>query len=136
MKVVIDTNVYIAAMMTNGHCERVLRHAWKHHSVIVSKEIINECEQVLRKKLRFTSQETKKICRLIRRHGQTATVTTVLKKRITRDRMDDHVLALAQQERVDVVITGDQDILVIKKYQGIPLLSPTEYWLFEKQQEQ
>ena len=133
MNVVIDTNVYIAAVMTGGHCERVVRHVWKHHHAVVSEAIIDECEKVLRKKLHITAQKTKKVCRLIRRYGQVVPSVPAPKKHITRDRMDDHVLSLAQYAPADVVITGDQDILILHQYHGIPLLPPKAYWSFEAQ---
>ncbi len=131
MNVVIDTNIYIAAAMTGGHCESVVRHVWKHHHAIISDSIIDECERVLQKKLHITAQKTKKVCRLIRRHGQLVSSVPAPKKRITRDRMDDHVLALAQYASADVVITGDQDILTLQQYSGIPLIPPKAYWSFE-----
>jgi predicted nucleic acid-binding protein len=39
---------------------------------------------------------------------------------VCRDPDDDAVLACAIAARVDLIVSGDQDLLVLKRYQGIP----------------
>jgi len=50
----------------------------------------------------------------------------LLAEPICRDPDDDHVLALAIAAHADVIVTGDQDLLVLKTFQGIPILTPVQ----------
>jgi uncharacterized protein len=46
-----------------------------------------------------------------------------LDKQISRDADDDVVLACALAARADFIVTGDDDLLVLKSFNGIPILS-------------
>jgi uncharacterized protein len=45
---------------------------------------------------------------------------------VSRDPDDDVVLALAVVARADLIISGDQDLLVLGAYAGIPIVTPAE----------
>jgi putative PIN family toxin of toxin-antitoxin system len=49
-----------------------------------------------------------------------------LQESVSRDPDDDVVLALAVAARADLIITGDQDLLVLSVYAGIPIVSASE----------
>ena len=49
-----------------------------------------------------------------------------LQQRVCRDPDDDAVLALALAARVDVIVSGDDDVLALANFQGIPIVKPTE----------
>ena len=44
-----------------------------------------------------------------------------------RDPKDDKFLALALDGSADVIIAGDEDLLVLHPWRGIPILSPREF---------
>ena len=46
-----------------------------------------------------------------------------LSERVSRDPDDDAVLACALAAGADLVVSGDDDLLVLKQYQGIPILA-------------
>lgn len=46
--------------------------------------------------------------------------------RIVRDPDDDHVLACARAAQADLIVSGDQDLLVLGSYQGIPIVAAAE----------
>ena len=48
-------------------------------------------------------------------------------KPITRDPKDDHVLACAIYAGADYIITRDNDLLVLKEYNGIKIVKPEEF---------
>ena len=50
-----------------------------------------------------------------------------LDKRVCRDEDDDVVLATALAGIADVIVTGDEDLLVLKKFRGIEILSPRQF---------
>jgi uncharacterized protein len=43
---------------------------------------------------------------------------------VCRDPDDDEVLALALAAQVDLIISGDEDLLVLQVFEGIPILTP------------
>jgi len=49
-----------------------------------------------------------------------------LDKRICRDPDDDLVLATALASRADFIVTGDDDLFVLKIFRGIRILSPRQ----------
>ena len=46
-----------------------------------------------------------------------------LSERVSRDADDDAVLACALAAGADLIVSGDDDLLVLKQYQGIPTLA-------------
>jgi len=48
-----------------------------------------------------------------------------------RDPDDDMILATGIASRADCIATGDNDLLDLKQYQGIPIIKPAEFWRFE-----
>ena len=49
---------------------------------------------------------------------------------VSRDPDDDAVLATALAGRAEIIVTGDDDLLVLKAYQGIRILSPRGFLEF------
>jgi predicted nucleic acid-binding protein len=37
-------------------------------------------------------------------------------------------LALAERSGADYIITGDEDLLVLKEHKGIPIVLPRKFW--------
>ncbi len=44
-----------------------------------------------------------------------------------RDAKDNHILALASVAKAAVIVTSDQDLLILNPWNGIPILSPSEF---------
>lgn len=55
-----------------------------------------------------------------------------LDRPVCRDPDDDNILAAAVSANCDCVITGDEDLLVLKAYEGIDILSPRDFLMNEK----
>jgi putative PIN family toxin of toxin-antitoxin system len=48
-------------------------------------------------------------------------------ERVCRDKDDDVVLATALAGKADIIVTGDDDLLVLKAFRGIRILSPRRF---------
>lgn len=46
---------------------------------------------------------------------------------VARDADDDVVLAGALAGRAEVIVTGDEDLLVLRQHEGIPIVSPRSF---------
>jgi predicted nucleic acid-binding protein len=44
-----------------------------------------------------------------------------------RDPTDDKFLELAVNGRADLILTGDNDLLVLKPFRGIPIVAPAAF---------
>ena len=51
---------------------------------------------------------------------------------ICRDKNDNDIISLAVSNNVDYLITGDNDLLVLKKYNKIKIISPRDFWTLSK----
>jgi len=58
-----------------------------------------------------------------------------VRKNACRDEDDIHILSLAEKIRPNYIITGDDDLLVLKKYRSIPILSLREFWEKERKRQ-
>ena len=55
-----------------------------------------------------------------------------LASQVCRDPDDDNILAAAMGGNCDCIITGDKDLLVLRAYEGINILSPRDFLTDER----
>ncbi|MBN2374706.1 putative toxin-antitoxin system toxin component, PIN family [bacterium] len=51
-----------------------------------------------------------------------------VKEQICRDKDDDNVISLALSAKSDYIISGDNDLLALRQYESICILSPRDFW--------
>lgn len=131
MRIVLDTNVWIAAFLTHGGCHELLEYSLETHTLLISDEILEEIEEKLAGKFRFAEKRVSETLTFIRDNTERVQGTP-LPKPLCRDPDDDRVLAAAAGGGADCLVTGDDDLLVLKEFQKIPILKPGQFWEFEK----
>ena len=126
MKVVHDTNVLLAAFATRGLCEAVFEACLASHEIVLSEHILGELHRHLRGKFKIPARQVDAILAFLR---EEATVVSPAKVHpdACRDRTDLAVLGTAVAAEADCLVTGDRDLLTLKTFQGIPLLSPRAF---------
>ena len=132
MKILLDTNVLIAAFISRGMCSELFEYCLAEHTIYISKWILDELYEKLVKKFGFSKTKVDQVVNFIRENTVMLTYTP-LSSPICRDPDDDHILASAISGNVDCLISGDEDILVLKEFQEIPILKPNDFWRFEKE---
>ena len=50
----------------------------------------------------------------------------ILTQQASRDPDDDALLACAAAARADLIVSGDDDVLALKQYRGIPIVTPAQ----------
>lgn len=128
MKAVFDTNVLIAAFLTEGICAKLLIRARRRDfDLILCDGILQEIKRVLKKKFVTSPHETSEALIILSEaaleiHGRIDSITP-----ICRDSDDDLILACARGAVADYVVTGDEDLLVLKNYESISIVNPREF---------
>jgi putative PIN family toxin of toxin-antitoxin system len=129
-RVVIDTNVFISALLFGGAVDRI-RSLWQNKKFIflISKEILEEYIKVLAyPKFGLTEKEIK----FVIEEELLPFVTTVnVKTRISHikeDADDDKFLSLAIDGKADYIISGDKHLLDLKEYGSVRITSIREFF--------
>lgn len=131
MRLVLDTNVLIAAFISHGVCNELFEHCVLNHEVVLSKFIFDELKGKLIGKFKFSAREASGVVRLVKSRS-TVVTTLPLTPTICRDPDDDNIIATAMAGRCTCIITGDKDLLDLKRVNGIQVLSPGSFWQFEQ----
>ena len=131
MRLVIDTNVLIAAFISHGVCNELLEHCVVNHDVVLSKFICDELKDKLTNKFTFTTREATAVVRLLKSRCSIVR-TQSLPSPLSRDPDDDNIIATAMSGTCDCIITGDKDLLDLEKAGDVLIVSPSQFWQIEE----
>jgi putative PIN family toxin of toxin-antitoxin system len=125
MRLVLDTNVLIAALLVPGTCRELVRKRCHSHELCASPAMLDELAETIRTKLGEKPEDIP----LFAAYAQRVQIVDAppLPARVSRDPDDDAVLAAAVAAQADAIITGDKDLLVLGKHGGIQILSPRQF---------
>ena len=131
MKLVVDTNVLVSAFLWKGTPGRLIELAGeKECQLFTSRVLIDELAEVLqRKKLAKQVQATGlSAAQMLRNYQKLATTVPArrLAQQVSRDADDDAVLACALAAQVGLIVSGDDDLLVLKQFQEIRIVTPAQ----------
>lgn len=130
MRLVLDTNVLVAAFVARGQCHELLESAVRAHQVFVSDVILEEFRRTSTGKLRVPAAAAAEAVAL-----QLSRMRLVepqpLPGAVCRDPEDDAILATAVAAAADLLVTGDADLLALGHYRGVRILLPADFWRVE-----
>ena len=125
MRIVLDTNILISALITSGTPPDRLYHAWLRDDfeLVTSEAQIDEVRDVLaRPRLRkyIDSREADRLITAIRLRATVLEDVPLVRR--SPDPKDDFLLAAAVAGEVDLVVSGDKnDVLALRHVEGIPI---------------
>lgn len=133
MKVLLDTNIWISGLLWGGNPRKILQLA-QHEQIVIysSKALVNELQATLAypklqrrlEKLEITAEElVAEVCRII----QVCEPISRLSIPELRDLKDKIVLETALSVPVEVIITGDEDLLVLGQFHDILILTTAQF---------
>jgi putative PIN family toxin of toxin-antitoxin system len=131
VKVVLDSNVIVAAFAARGLCGALFELCLDRHTIILSDFILTEVRRAFAQKLKMPKHSIGKIESYLREVCVLSSFDKITEN-ICRDKDDNNIIALAVSAKADFIITGDKDLLVLKKYQFIRIVSPREFWEVER----
>ncbi|MEO7276063.1 MAG: putative toxin-antitoxin system toxin component, PIN family [Vicinamibacterales bacterium] len=129
-RLLLDTNVLVAALIAHGACSDVLEHSIRQHEVVSSQPLLEELREVLPRKFRQRPIDVRATLLLFRETFPIVTPTP-LESAVCRDPDDDVVLATALTGACAAIISGDQDLLVLDPFRGIHVRAPSAFWKWE-----
>lgn len=126
MRILYDTNVLVAILARKESTlifkENVLSKRIEH---ITSAHILCEVEAVLAERFKLTGQKAKIAAILLARQSTVVEPRNV--ERVCRDPFDDYILAAAHGGRAKYIVTADNDLLILKNYKDIIIITPSEF---------
>jgi uncharacterized protein len=108
MKIVVDTNVLVSAVIKNNKPEKVIHEVIKTHEWLASPDILQEYQDVLsRKKFNLTKEMKQTWFNLL--SESVVLVNSEAFPVLPRDPADTKFLACAFTAEADFLVTGDND---------------------------
>ena len=131
MRVILDTNVILAAFASRGLASAVFELCLDRHKIIISEHILSEVQRNLQKRLKMHEEKAEGITQYLRGFC-TISSHQRLDKIVCRDPDDIKLLGLSESAKPDYIITGDLDLLALKEFHSIPIITPREFWEISK----
>lgn len=135
-RVVLDTNVYLSALLRGRKPEVILRLSsapFKRYNLFVSPAILDELDRVLREKLLWGPEDARLETRRISRWAEVVKPTKRISA-IPHDESDNRILECAVKAKADYIVSGDKRLLGLKNYKGIQCITPANFLaLLEKE---
>jgi putative PIN family toxin of toxin-antitoxin system len=130
-RLVIDTNVLVSAFLWQGTPGRLIERVGNQElRLFTSRVLLDELDSVLhRKKLAQAVAATGLTAdAMLANFRKLATVVTArqLTTQVSRDADDDAVLACARAARANLIVSGDDDLLVLGSFESIPIVTASQ----------
>jgi putative PIN family toxin of toxin-antitoxin system len=128
-RVVFDTNTLVSALLLPASIPRqALDYAFDHGKVLTSLALLSELDRVLsypKLSLYITPAERSRFLGRLTLEGTLTTVTVQLT--VVRDPKDNFVLELAVSGGANVIVSGDNDLITLGRYDSIPIRTPAQF---------
>ena len=131
MRAVIDADVLVTGLLWHGPSNALLANARAAAiDLITSPALLEELADVISRKkftaiLERTTRTPERILGELRAFAEVV-IAPPLPKPVCRDPDDDAILACAVAGCVDLIVSGDDDLLLLNKFEGIRIVNPAE----------
>jgi len=128
MKAVFDTNVLLAAFLTEGVCAKLLGRARRRQfDLVLSAFILSEFKAVLSRKFGADRGEIASALSLVTEAATALVHPEAPFPSVCRDKDDNQVLACARDAGAKFLVTGDADLLVLGEFAGSRIVTPRDF---------
>ena len=125
--IVIYSNVWISALIFGGNPEKILKLFIDNKvEVVMSEEIITELRRIIINKFPLFVNSLNLLEASLRKDTvfvQLGSMTIDA----SRDVDDNRIIETAYIGKAQYIISGDKDLLVLKKYEDIKILNPGDF---------
>lgn len=134
MRVFLDTNVIASATATRGLCADVLRTVIEFHDLVVSDHLVNELRRVLKDKFGASPDLIADVVWLIGQDTIAAGHEPLHNVPLS-DPADVAIVSCALNGTADVLVTGDKELLDLRRIGSLEILTPRQFWDKERGQQ-
>lgn len=128
MKVILDTNVLVSALMKAGKRRRLFNKLVKDRQIVLSRAILEEFLDVIedRKVAKYTSENDLTV--FLNTLKNSARIVQVKSKfnAVKEDPDDDAIIRAAYDSKANYIISGDRHLLALKQFKGIRIVTVDE----------
>lgn len=129
LRIVVDANVLVSLLIGKRLAVlTTLFHDPRFH-VVIDTLLLDELDGVARRpkfEKFFPLEKVDELVYVLEQCAEILPAATVIKP-VSRDPADDYLLDLCKRGRAHILITGDEDLLVLKKYGRTRILSPAAF---------
>jgi len=127
VRVVFDTNIFISALVIPGsRAEKaILRILDGADTLLISKPILDELLSTLARKFSRDPEALSQVAVMMMEMAELVEPKNTVE--VFNDDPDNRVLECAESGQADVIVTGDKEMLLLKRYQGIQLITLRDY---------
>jgi putative PIN family toxin of toxin-antitoxin system len=129
VRIVFDTNVLFAAFVAHGVCAGLYEECLLRGGIVASRFILDELHEKLLAKAKLSQTEADEVISAVRADAEIVEAQPPAAP-VCRDVEDDWILATALAARADALVTGDKDLLVLGRHEGIQILTPRDTLTF------
>jgi len=127
MRVVLDTNVLISALLGVGNPKKIVKAGLeKRYELYLSSEILQEFMDKLDVKFDFPREDAIAAFTLLERNAEIIDTGKDLKV-IKEDPKDDKILECGVAAKANYIVSGDSHLQKLKKYNEIQIVTPAEF---------
>jgi uncharacterized protein len=127
VRIFLDTNVLVSAYAARGICTDLVRRILAEHDLVTGEVNLEELRRVLRDQFHAAPERVEAIEAELRAE---AVVPRPLEPSPVpvRDPDDRWVLASALAANVEMLVTGDHDLLAVASAVPLPIVTPRGCW--------
>jgi hypothetical protein len=134
LKVILDTNIYVSALLARHGIPGRIYRAWQDRRflVVTSSEQLGELVQTLaypriRRRYPITDTVVDDLLSLLKSEALLVPVVTAVEAEQLRDPKDQFLLTMAIESGADILVSGDQDLLVLERFSATQILTPRSF---------
>ena len=131
MRLVLDTNIVASGLLWNGVPAQLVDAARADKiEIFTSRVLLAELTRILcrAKCANVIAASGLSLDELVLSYAELATLVTPepIPATVLNDPDDDHVLACALAAKADLIVSGDRDLLTLKSFREIPIVTAAE----------
>lgn len=129
MRVVLDTNVFLSGVVWGGKPAKIIeKWAESEFKLLVSEDTFSELLKKANQKIQEYNLDPKLFVEIYTNLRRFANWVEPKKKvTICRDFKDNILLEVALTGKADFLVSGDKDLLVLKKFKKTKIISPADF---------
>lgn len=132
LKAVLDTNVWVSALLWGGKPAEIIKAAEQNKIyIVISEEIVNEINQVLnypklKQIYQVESLNHEELIEAVLKIVHFVKVTKRIKI-VLEHPTDNKFIECALEAKADYIVSGDKHLLKVGAYKKIPIISVTNF---------